>query len=98
MKTYVFDILYTADGYEIYWLHDDDTHSAVQIDPEELYMYKDEFEESCKEIVQDENSDYINYVFDEDEIEEWKKEAEVENDLDEDVEYDRMKDEGLLNK
>lgn len=73
MKTYIFDQLNTADGYEIYWLHDE-RHDAI--DPDELYYYKDEFEEKCKEIVFDEDVDYIDYVFEE-EIQEWIREAEA---------------------
>jgi len=67
MKTYIFDILDTADGYEIYWLHDELDND---IKPDDLYSYKDEFEERCKKIVFDESSDYIDYVFGDD-IQEW---------------------------
>tara|TARA_R100000278_G_C5421566_1_gene146764 strand:+ start:395 stop:643 length:249 start_codon:yes stop_codon:yes gene_type:complete len=67
MKTYVFDILDTADGYEIYWLHDELDHN---INPDDLYCYKDEFEERCKEIVLEDSYHYIDYVFGDD-IEEW---------------------------
>jgi len=73
MKTYVFDKLDTADGYEIYWLHDELDET---INPDDLYSYKDEFEEKCREIVFDEYSDYIDYVFEE-EIDEWRQEAEA---------------------
>ena len=73
MKTYIFDKLHTADGYDIYWLHDE-RHDAI--DPDDLYYDKDDFEEKCIEIVFDENLDYIDYVFGE-EIQEWIREAEA---------------------
>lgn len=73
MKTYIFDKLDTADGYEIYWLHDELDND---INPDDLYSYKDEFEEKCKKIVFDEFP-FIDYVFGDD-IQEWIREKEEE--------------------
>ena len=88
MKTYIFDKLDTADGYEIYWLHEQgritDKYANDQIDPDDLYYCEYAFEERCRDIVleceADGNVDYINYAFDEDEIELWKAEQRESQD------------------
>ena len=48
MKTYIFDKLHTADGYDIYWLHDE-RHDAI--DPDDLYYDKDDFEDKCRDCI-----------------------------------------------
>lgn len=81
MKTYVFDKLHTADGYEIYWLYKEgeytNKYGSDLIQPDDLYYDQYTFEERCREIVFDEDCDYINYALEEDEINEWIREAEA---------------------
>lgn len=85
MITYVFDKLDTADGYEIYWLYKEGANTNEYnndvIDPDDLFYDMDAFKERCRDIVLDEDCDYINYAIEEDEIEMWKQEALDEQDF-----------------
>jgi hypothetical protein len=73
MKTWIFDKLDTADGHDIYWLHEENNNI---IDPDDLYYDKYIFYEQCRDIVLDKYEDYINYVIEESQIVEWKEEQE----------------------
>jgi hypothetical protein len=57
----VFDSIYTADGFEIYWLHEH-TDTTLQNPENDLYQLDYEFYEVCQEIVQS-GADFENYVF-----------------------------------
>jgi hypothetical protein len=65
----VFDSLYTADGFEIYWLHDN-TDTTLQDPENDLYYDYHSFYEACEEIVQSgaEDIDWKNEVFEDNEL------------------------------
>ena len=66
---WVFDSIDTFDGYSIYWLHKEDEKT---IDPDNLYSDKYSFLDECEQIVLL-GQKFINYVVDEDLIEEWEQ-------------------------
>ena len=66
----VFDSIYTADGFEIYWLHDH-TDTTLQDPENDLYQLDHEFYEVCQEIVQS-GADFENYVFSDEELEDMR--------------------------
>lgn len=66
----VFDSLYTADGFEIYWLHDH-TDTTLQDPENDLYYDYHSFYESCEEIVQN-GDEFKNYVFEDEELEDMR--------------------------
>ena len=66
---WVFDKINTFDGYEVYWLH---KKQDKAIEPESLYYNIYDFEEECEQIVIM-NMKFVNYVFDDDTIEEWER-------------------------
>ena len=66
-STMAFDRLETYDSYDVYWLHPEDNN---RVEPDDLYHCEYNFEDACKEIVQ--NGDpYINHHFEDETIEEW---------------------------
>jgi hypothetical protein len=70
----VFDSLYTADGFEIYWLHDH-TDTTLQDPENDLYYDYHSFYEACEEIVQSgaEDIDWKNEdIFSNKELEDMK--------------------------
>ena len=70
----VFDSIYTADGFEIYWLHDH-TDTTLQDPENDLYYDYHSFYEACEEIVQngDEDIDWKNDdVFSDKELEDMR--------------------------
>lgn len=79
--TYVFDKLHTVDGYEIYWLYKQGEYTNKYgndlIQPDDLFYDEYAFEDQCRHIVSHPNYDFINYVFEEDEINEWIEEEEM---------------------
>ena len=46
----VFDSLYTADGFEIYWLRED-TDTTIQDPENDLYSDWNEFIDACRDIM-----------------------------------------------
>ena len=78
---WVFDSIDTFDGYSIYWLHKEDEKT---IDPDSLYSDKYRFLDDCEEIVLA-GDKFINYIVDEDLIEEWEQ---VRDEEEEEVEED----------
>jgi hypothetical protein len=69
-KKKVFDCLYTADGHEIFWLHDY-TQKTIEYPDSELYLDRYTFYEVCEKLIK-EGAEFDNYVFEEEEIEEMK--------------------------
>ena len=69
-KTMIFDRLHTADGHEVYWLHQDGDN---KIDPDDLYCDKYNFMDACEHIVTD-GRPFLNYAIEEDVIAEWEEE------------------------
>lgn len=67
-KPVVFDYLNTADGYEIYWLHDLNDNT---VDPDCLYYDKYQFMDACQHIVTD-GRPYKNYAIDKSDIARWE--------------------------
>jgi len=69
----VFDSIYTADGFEIYWIHEH-TDTTLQDPENDLYQLDHEFYEVCQKIVQSgvEDVDWKNEVFEDNEIEDMK--------------------------
>jgi hypothetical protein len=66
----VFDSIYTADGFEIYWLHDH-TDTTLQDPENDLYYDYHSFYEACEEIVQS-GADFENYVFEDEQLKDMK--------------------------
>ena len=71
-----FDSMYTSDGFQIYWLHED-KHTILQNPESELFYDEYSYWEACAEIVQS-GEPYINYHFEEYEIEEMIEEGKKE--------------------
>ncbi len=69
----VFDSIYTADGFEMYWLRED-TDTTLQDPENDLYYDYHSFYGACEEIVQSgaEDIDWKNEVFEDNEIEDMK--------------------------
>lgn len=67
-KKQVFDCLYTADGHEIFWLHDY-TQKSIEYPDSELYLDRYTFYEVCEKLIK-EGAEFDNYVFEEEEIKE----------------------------
>jgi len=67
-KKKVFDCFYTADGHEIFWLHNY-TQNKMEFPEDEIYMDRDNFYEVCEQLIK-EGAEYNNYVFEEEEIDE----------------------------
>ena len=66
----VFDSIYTADGFDIYWLHDH-TDTTLQDPENDLYYDEYEFKDACRDIMHSgvEDVDWKNEVFDDEELE-----------------------------
>lgn len=83
-KTKVFDMIYTSDGHEIFWLHEYDLATIkTEIDPDDLTLDKYDFMDKCEEIVKDSldnpNIKFKNYSIDDDYIDQWKWEQLADN-------------------
>ena len=74
IKHYIFDVLGTADGYEVGWIHEDCERNINDPDSE-LFYDKYGMMDVAKELIL-EGHDFTNYWLDEEDIEEW--EAEID--------------------
>ncbi len=68
----IFDKLDTADGFEIFWLHEDGDYT---VNPDDLYYDEYQFIDTCEHIVI-EGRPYVNFAIEENIISEWEKERE----------------------
>tara|TARA_Y100000114_G_scaffold115143_1_gene109228 strand:- start:2789 stop:3067 length:279 start_codon:yes stop_codon:yes gene_type:complete len=80
-KTYFFDRIMTADGYDLYWLYlreptdykwiNGIKYPTNAIDPDDLYYNEYAFYDACEDIVMS-GYNYENYAVPEELLEEWK--------------------------
>jgi len=73
----IFDTFTSADGYEIYWLHEQNETALL---PEDLYYDKDYFMEECESIVKS-GQCYLNYIPDDEDFDAMLENWEIENSL-----------------